>query len=40
VVDDVEEQRELALFALKKLGYNVVTVISGEEAINYLKTKS
>ncbi|GEM_PF-1599669 len=39
VVDDVEEQRELAAFALKKLGYNVALAASGEEAVNYLKTK-
>jgi PAS domain S-box-containing protein len=39
VVDDVEEQRDLAAFALKKLGYNVATVRSGEEAIDFLRTK-
>ena len=38
VVDDVEGQRELASQMLKKLNYNVSTVSSGEEAIEYLKT--
>jgi signal transduction histidine kinase/ActR/RegA family two-component response regulator len=37
VVDDVEEQREVASRILKKLKYSVHTVNSGEEAIEYLK---
>ncbi len=40
VVDDVEEQREIASRILKKLGYSVTTVSSGEEAVNYLKDNS
>ncbi|NTV35226.1 MAG: response regulator, partial [Deltaproteobacteria bacterium] len=37
VVDDVKEQRELASAMLKKLHYTVVSVSSGEEAVEYLK---
>ena len=37
VVDDVQEQREIASKILKKLGYSVTTVSSGEEAVDYLK---
>ena len=37
VVDDVEEQREIASHILKKLGYAVTSVASGEEAVDYLK---
>ena len=37
IVDDVEEQRDLAAGMLRKLNYNVVSVASGEEAIAYLK---
>jgi len=40
VVDDVEEQREIASRILKKLGYAVRTVSSGEEAVDYLKNNS
>ena len=40
VVDDVEEQREIASRMLKKLGYTVTSVSSGEEAIDYLKGNS
>jgi PAS domain S-box-containing protein len=39
VVDDVEEQREIASEMLSKLGYSVATVSSGEEALVYLKSK-
>ncbi len=39
VVDDVKEQREIASVMLDKLGYNVATVSSGEEAVEYLKKK-
>ncbi len=37
IVDDVEEQREIASGMLKKLGYSVTSVSSGEEAVVYLK---
>ena len=40
VVDDVEEQREIASQMLKKLGYSVTSVASGEEAIEYMKKNS
>jgi len=38
VVDDVEEQRKIASGMLKELGYSVISVSSGEEAVEYLKT--
>ncbi len=38
VVDDVQEQRELAVSMLTRLGYRVGAVSSGEEALDYLKT--
>jgi len=38
VVDDVEEQRELASSMLSTLGYQVTAVSSGEEAVEYLRT--
>jgi len=37
VIDDVEEQRQIASGMLKELGYSVVSVSSGEEAVEYLK---
>jgi CheY-like chemotaxis protein len=37
VVDDVEEQREIATGILKKLGYAVQSVASGEEAVEYMQ---
>ena len=37
VVDDVEEQRNIASGMLKELGYSVVSVSSGEDAVEYLK---
>lgn len=40
VVDDVEEQREIATIILKKLGYSVLSVSSGEEAVQYMKNNS
>ena len=40
VVDDVEEQREIATGMLKKLGYSVTTVSNGEEAVEYMKNNS
>jgi PAS domain S-box-containing protein len=40
VVDDVKEQRQIATSMLKKLGYNVTSVPSGEDAVEYLRTTS
>ncbi len=40
IIDDVEEQREIASLMMKKLGYSDVSVASGEEAINYLKNNT
>jgi signal transduction histidine kinase/ActR/RegA family two-component response regulator len=40
VVDDMEEQRYVAKGFLKKLGYSVTTVASGEEAVDYMKNRS
>ena len=37
IVDDMEEQREIASGILNKLGYSVTSVSSGEEAVAYLK---
>ena len=37
VVDDIEEQRQIASEMLKKLGYTVTTVSSGEEAVEYFR---
>ncbi|HOW56354.1 MAG TPA: PAS domain S-box protein [Smithellaceae bacterium] len=39
VVDDVREQRELALSMLGRLGYDVTAVAGGEEAVAYIKKK-
>jgi PAS domain S-box-containing protein len=39
VVDDVKEQRDLAVSMLKLLNYEVSSVFSGEEAIEFLKEK-
>jgi two-component system, cell cycle sensor histidine kinase and response regulator CckA len=39
VVDDVQEQRELAISMLESLGYKVEAVASGEGAIDYLRSK-
>ncbi len=38
VVDDVEEQRQIASGMLIALGYSVESVSSGEEAVEYLKS--
>jgi two-component system, cell cycle sensor histidine kinase and response regulator CckA len=38
IVDDVAEQREIASGMLKELGYSVVSVSSGEGAVEYLTT--
>ena len=40
VVDDVEDQREIASEMLKKLGYSVVSASNGEEAVDYIKNNS
>lgn len=40
VVDDNEEQREVASEMLELLGYEVTTVSSGEEAVSYMKAHS
>jgi CheY-like chemotaxis protein len=37
VVDDIAEQREVASGLLKRIGYQVHTVSSGEEAVEYLR---
>jgi CheY-like chemotaxis protein len=37
VIDDVPDQRTLASVLLKSLGYDVRTVSSGEEAVEYIK---
>ena len=37
VVDDVEEQRNIAAEMLTKLGYSVKSVSSGNEAVEYLR---
>jgi CheY-like chemotaxis protein len=37
VVDDIEEQRELASIMLKRIGYTVTAVGSGEEAVRYMQ---
>jgi PAS domain S-box-containing protein len=37
VVDDVREQRDLSTAMLTKLNYSVISVSSGEEALEYLK---
>ena len=40
VVDDIEEQRQIAHQILTKLGYRVTTVASGEDAVAYMKENS
>ena len=37
IVDDIKEQREIASGILKKLGYHVMSVSSGEEAVTYMR---
>ncbi len=39
IVDDVEEQRQIASEMLKELGYSVESVSSGEDAVEYLNVK-
>ncbi len=40
VVDDVEDQRRIASAILGRIGYTVDSVVSGEEAVEYLQNKS
>ena len=40
VVDDIKGQREIASNMLKKLGYSVTSVASGEEAVDYMKNNT
>jgi len=40
VIDDIEQQREIASRMLRKLGYSVTAVSSGEDAIDYLRENS
>jgi len=40
VVDDVADQREIASVMLRKLGYNISAMSSGEEAVEYLRRNS
>jgi PAS domain S-box-containing protein len=40
VVDDIREQREVASAILDQLGYSVITLSSGEEAVRYLKNNA
>jgi CheY-like chemotaxis protein len=40
IVDDISEQREIASSMLAQLGYPVTSVSSGEEAIEYLESRS
>lgn len=39
VVDDVKEQRDLAVAMLTKMNYNATSLSSGEEAVEYLKQR-
>lgn len=39
VVDDIKEQRDLAAFMLRRLDYQVDTVASGAEAVQYIRKK-
>ena len=38
VIDDIKEQREVAVEMLRQLGYSADSVSSGEEAVRYLQT--
>ena len=40
IIDDIEEQREIATAILKNLDYSVASASSGEEALEYLKNNS
>ena len=37
IIDDVKQQREIASGMLKKLGYNVLAVPSGEDAVSFMQ---
>jgi PAS domain S-box-containing protein len=37
IVDDIEEQREIAAKMLEMLGYSVISISSGEEAVEYIR---
>jgi DNA-binding NtrC family response regulator len=37
IIDDVRQQREIASSILEKLGYNVLSVPSGEDAVIYMQ---
>lgn len=39
IIDDIQEQREIASRILIKLGYEAVTMASGEKALEYLKSE-
>ena len=40
VIDDMEEQRQIAFTLLSELGYSVTTISSGEKAVDYMKKNS
>lgn len=40
IVDDVEQQRQIATLMLNKIGYSVSSVPSGEAAVEYIKNNS
>lgn len=40
VVDDIKEQRELAVAMLNRIGYHATAVSSGEEAVSYIRTNT
>ncbi len=40
IIDDVEAQRDIAANLLKKLNYTVETVVSGEEALEYMRNNT
>ena len=40
IVDDVEQQRQIATLMLDRIGYNVSSVPSGEAAVEYIKNNS
>jgi signal transduction histidine kinase/CheY-like chemotaxis protein len=39
VIDDMREQREIAVSMLSRLGYQVTALAGGEEAVEYLKSR-
>ena len=39
VIDDIREQREIAVSMLSRLGYQATALASGEEAVDYLKSR-